>query len=317
MPYSHIKGNEQAKKYLTKITEKGMVGHSFLFGGPSGAGKRQFARAFAAEIIGGEHTHKVASGNHPDVHVLRPEGKASLHSPDSLRQMIAEVYLPPNEGLRKLFIIEQAERMYPVSANALLKTFEEPSPDTVIILITDHPAMILPTILSRCRKITFSAEENDQINPQLLELLATGASCRYGDLQKITRALQEEIEEAQEALVHERQKVLKERDLSAIQRGALEKEIEGEATSFLHHQAEDLFTMLFKWYRDRHLMRMGGDKQYLFHKEEEKRLLALQQVYLPSLGSVQKAIEEAKLAVQRSQPLATALETLFLKLTLA
>lgn len=73
------------------------------------------------------------------------------------------MYLAPYEAARKVFIILDAERMLPYSANALLKTFEEPAPDAIIILVTGSPAALLPTVLSRCQTIYFQALADDEV----------------------------------------------------------------------------------------------------------------------------------------------------------
>ncbi len=298
--------NEQVRHYLQKIMEKGMVGHSFLFSGPSGVGKKQAAREFAGQLLG--QATKLQSGNHPDLHILRPEGKASLHTMEALRLFQQEVFLPPNESDRKVFIIEEAERMLPTSANALLKTFEEPAKDTVIILVTDHAAILLPTILSRCRKILFAPEHKDAVANESLIALLQGDTVRYGDLQKVTRKIQEESEKRQEAILEEKQALLKDRDLSAVQRGALEKELEGEAAHLRQREAESLFTTLLYWYRDRHLEQLGVDPKYLLLPPSTcKRTL-------PTLSRVEEIIREGNLAIQRSYSLSLALESTLLKL---
>jgi DNA polymerase-3 subunit delta' len=69
----------------------------------------------------------------------------------------------PYEGEYQVFVLEEAERMRAEAANCLLKTLEEPSPHTVIILITTSPSALLPTILSRCRKIRLSALSREAV----------------------------------------------------------------------------------------------------------------------------------------------------------
>jgi DNA polymerase-3 subunit delta' len=315
MPYSSIPGNERVKVYLQRILEKGMVGHSFLFGGPAGSGKKEMARSFAFELLSHGLAQKPKireSGQHPDLHILRPEGKASLHPIERLRSFSREVFYPPHEANRKVFIIEEADRMAPTSSNALLKTFEEPSNDTVIILVSDHPSSLLPTILSRCRKINFQPPpiKEAEESKLLVDLLEAGGVNRYGDLQKATREIQQLVEKRQESEVAESRERLKERDLTAVYKGELEKEIEGQASHILHREAEALFTTVLYWYRDRHLLELGCDSRYLIHA----RCKATPAISLPSLIQVEKAVMEANLSVQRSYSVSLALESLLLKL---
>lgn len=159
--FDHIIGNQQIKIYLKRTAERQMVGSSLLFAGPDGVGKSLFASAFAKLLLcqddpKGINKHKIESGNHPDIRVYRPEGKIGMHSIASMRQFSEEVYQAPFEGKWKVFILHEADRMLSYSANALLKTFEEPSRDTLIILISSTPSALLPTVLSRCRTLHFN-----------------------------------------------------------------------------------------------------------------------------------------------------------------
>lgn len=142
-------GNRRAEAYLDRLLEMGSPGMSLLFSGPSGVGKMRFALQFACKLLG------APSGHHPDLSILRPEGKLAQHSIDALREMSKDVYLRPFDGKYRVFIIEEADRMPAVSANALLKTLEEPSVHSYIILVTSRKEMLLPTIVSRCRTVYF------------------------------------------------------------------------------------------------------------------------------------------------------------------
>lgn len=155
--FSQLLGNDHIKTYLNRMVHNQAIANSLLFAGPDGIGKSLFAYALASMLIGDDSNqkHKLETGNHPDIHVYRPEGKLSLHSIQSMRQLSEEVYMPPFEAKWKIFIIHEADRMWSYSANALLKTFEEPPPRTLIILLSDQPAALLSTILSRCRTVHF------------------------------------------------------------------------------------------------------------------------------------------------------------------
>lgn len=166
--FESLAGNELVKEYLTRALRNQYVGNSLLFAGPEGVGKGLFALEFGKEVLclddpSGKHRHKLEKGSHPDLHVYKPEGKLGMHSIDSMRQFSDEVYMPPMEAKRKVFIIMDAERMLPYSSNALLKTFEEPALDALIILVSSRPSILLTTILSRCRKLYFHALSTDDI----------------------------------------------------------------------------------------------------------------------------------------------------------
>lgn len=166
--FEQIIGNDDLKVYLERIVKKNVVPNSLLFAGPDGIGKGLFAETFARILLcqndpEGKHKRKLDGGVHPDLRVYYPEGKIGAHSIDSMRQFGEDVYLSPYESSRKVFIIHDAERMLPASANALLKTFEEPALWSVIILLSSVPESLLPTIISRCQVLNFRAVSEEQI----------------------------------------------------------------------------------------------------------------------------------------------------------
>jgi DNA polymerase-3 subunit delta' len=363
MMFDHLIGNTQVKEYLTHTVRKGMAGNSLLFAGPDGVGKSLFAEAFAKLLIcqndpTGKHRRKIESGNHPDIRIYRPEGKVGMHSIASIRLLSEEVALAPYEAERKIFIIHDAERMLPYSANALLKTFEEPSPDTVIILVSSAPAALLPTVLSRCRIIHFRpiAEdsiarfliETKQIAPEqaaaaaamaegsighalkvidtgdnpvrkmLLEALVQCPFSGYKPLADAAAAIAEAIDEGKKGLEAEVRKGLLHgtgEDLTASQKQAIEKEVEGVVAMHGMEEAFVLFEMVLAWYRDIQLIGVGGNPALLFHRDQAEQIaLAFEKGNGKPLELVEKAIEEARLALQRSTSLQICLENLFLKL---
>lgn len=172
--FETIVGNDHIKAYLERMIETRSVGNSLLFAGPEGIGKSIFAKALAKALITaddpkGTHGPKVDSDNHPDIRHYRPEGKLGMHSIEAMRQFNDEVYLVPFEAKWKVFIIHDAHRMLPYSANALLKTFEEPAADSVIIMLSSAPELLLPTVLSRCRKLHFHRLSDKNVAKFLIE----------------------------------------------------------------------------------------------------------------------------------------------------
>jgi DNA polymerase III subunit delta' len=162
--FSQLYGNDLIKKQLMHMVDQQAIGHALLFVGREGIGKSLFAQALIQLILskeaqGARHLAKLASHAHPDVHHYYPEGKLGMHPIQILRQLSEEVQLPPYESQWKFFVIHEADRMLSYSANALLKTFEEPPPRTLIILLSASESALLPTILSRCRIVRFQPIE--------------------------------------------------------------------------------------------------------------------------------------------------------------
>lgn len=364
--FDSIVGNERIKGYLTRMIAKGEVGNSLLFAGPQGIGKSLFAAAFAKMLLcqddpKGSHLHKLNAGTHPDIHIYSPEGKIGMHSIAAMRALSEEVYLPPHEAARKVFIIHDADRMLAYSANALLKTFEEPSLDTVIILLSSAPDLLLPTIISRCSAFQFhplSDEEiimllmsskqlplekakgiaalsqgsvskayrlcqgkQDPMRSAVLQMLAAGKFSNYSRLMAKAKEFAEFVEVSTKRVEESsKQELLKGfcDKLSAFQRESVEKELEGIAAMQSMHEVEVLSDALLSWYRDLHLLSVGGDEKYLFNVDflEDLRKAKSKGEELVSLEDLQEAIKTTKLALSRSIGLTLCFENLFLRLNL-
>lgn len=155
---------------LECLLESGKIPHALLFAGPKGAGKKHAALQFASSLL--QSQKKV--DHHPDVHHFVPEGKTGMHPITSIRKLIHDAYLAPFEAAWKIFILQDAEKMLPTSSNALLKILEEPPSQTLILLLTEYPDRLLPTILSRCQMVTFIPGNEKNIDAQMLALLAEG-----------------------------------------------------------------------------------------------------------------------------------------------
>lgn len=135
--------------------------HAYLLHGPAGSGKRAFAEHFAAYLLCKSPVQQQPCGHcvacklyaadtHPDLIRLEPEeeGKGILIA--GVRELVGKILQTSQQGGRKVVIIEPAEAMTTGSANALLKSLEEPAGSTVFLLISHQFSFLLPTIKSRC-----------------------------------------------------------------------------------------------------------------------------------------------------------------------
>ncbi|HIE5937394.1 TPA: DNA polymerase III subunit delta' [Pseudomonas aeruginosa] len=135
--------------------------HAYLLYGPAGIGKRALAEHWAAQLLCqrpaaagacGEckACQLLAAGTHPDYFVLEPEEAEKPIRVGQVRDLVGFVVQTAQLGGRKVVLLEPAEAMNVNAANALLKSLEEPSGDTVLLLISHQPSRLLPTIKSRC-----------------------------------------------------------------------------------------------------------------------------------------------------------------------
>lgn len=161
---AEITGHQQIVQTLLNAVYCSRVVHAYLFAGPAGVGKETTALAFARALLcmqpvdgdacgGCRACRQVESRNHPDFYTVQPSG-ASIKI-EQVRGMLSRIPYRSYQGGRKVFLIHQAELMTADASNCLLKTLEEPPGDTVIILISEQPQSLLPTILSRCQQCSF------------------------------------------------------------------------------------------------------------------------------------------------------------------
>ncbi|TEB08485.1 DNA polymerase III subunit tau [Pelotomaculum schinkii] len=161
-----IAGHQQIVQTLMNAVSSGHVVHAYLFAGPAGVGKKTTARAFARALLCSQPAagdacgvcrtcRQAANHNHPDLYTLQPSG-ASIKI-EQVRGMLRRIPYRSYQGGRKVFLINQAELMTADASNCLLKTLEEPPGGTVMILVSDQPQSLLPTILSRCQMCSFKS----------------------------------------------------------------------------------------------------------------------------------------------------------------
>jgi DNA polymerase-3 subunit delta' len=139
----------------------GQPSHAYLFSGPAGTGKRDAARRFAAALLSegaadpGNARARVMNGSHTDLTWVAPTGAHEMRREDVASAVVSAASMTPFESSRRVFVIEHADAMNDQAANTLLKTLEEPPPYVVLVLLTNRPGQVLPTIASRCQPVRF------------------------------------------------------------------------------------------------------------------------------------------------------------------
>lgn len=155
--FSDIIGQDTAVKILSAQFRNGTISHAYIFLGENGTGKEYFAREFAKYILCENHTDdecdsckNFSHGVHPDFIFI--DGTDGIKI-EQIREAVERVSLSPNLAKRKVLLLKKAENLGIEAANALLKTFEEPPLDSVIILTAVSEKSLPETINSRGQKI--------------------------------------------------------------------------------------------------------------------------------------------------------------------
>lgn len=172
MPFDSIVGNENIKKLLIESINLENVLHSYMFIGTSGIGKKMIAEEFAKMILCSNEGHdrpceicksciEFSNNNNPDFTEIIPDGNSIKI--EQIREMQNKLIEKPIISNKKVYIINESEKMTKEAQNCLLKTLEEPPQFVVIILVTDNENLMLNTIKSRCTKINFTRLTNEEI----------------------------------------------------------------------------------------------------------------------------------------------------------
>ncbi|BFM16317.1 DNA polymerase III subunit delta' [Maricurvus nonylphenolicus] len=181
MPYPWQLGEWQ--RLLTQH-EQQKLPHALLLAGSRGLGKRQFAVAFGQLLLCAAPQQGRSCGacrscelnsaqTHPDILLIEPEEAGKAIKIDQIRQVSEFVAKTAQQGGRKVVMVAPAEAMNVNSANALLKSLEEPAGDTTLILVSHTPSQVMPTIRSRCQQLSFPVPPKEQ-SLQWLANLVTG-----------------------------------------------------------------------------------------------------------------------------------------------
>jgi DNA polymerase-3 subunit delta' len=191
-----VEGQSRAISVLRQSTQSGRLHHAWIFHGPEGVGKFTTAISWASMLLDpstapnlqgnlapdpDSHTQQlIRAGTHPDLFVIRKEltpfsenakirGNKQRNIPKDIlvEYLVKPAALAPsiNEGATagKVFIIDEAELVDHVGQNAILKTLEEPGPGTLIILVTSSEDRLLPTIRSRCQRVSFTPLDDESM----------------------------------------------------------------------------------------------------------------------------------------------------------
>ncbi len=280
------------------LHKKNCLAHAYLFVGTKEAGKSETAvgvakwfncekakeEGFASFCDQCLSCRKINSKNHPDVHMIEGDYEKSIKV-EEIRQLLSQIKLRPFLAEKKIFIIKNMENLTLEGSNALLKTLEEPSTNSLLILTSSVPEKVLDTVKSRCHVVPFlplsqkelmaKVSENGNGNPeiQFMTYFAEGCVGRFRKLQ--------------------------ENHFFTMKNESIDRFILNPATDenftkkvLVDKQAtKDFLDVLLSWVRDAMLIKSGVEDERLIHLDRRAELRDFQRRFsFEALTYLQNAV---------------------------
>lgn len=262
-----IIGHQKQKEIFKRMEETGEIPHALLLSGPAGLGKKEIALEFISSLL--EPQAELSS--HPDFNLITPDsGNIKI---EQIRNLNWKLSLKPIQSSLTGALMDRAHLMTREAQNCFLKSLEEPKADSILILISEHPRFLLPTILSRCEEIKFYPVDNQEIRKYLEEKDVT--SERVDQIIKFSlgrpgRAM--ELLENPELLEKKNQEIEKVREISQASYSTRFEYVKKIA------EQEDLMETLSLW--------LFYFRDLLISEKKEKKLLKIKNI----IQSIQKTI---------------------------
>ena len=305
--FSAIVGLEDLKEHLQNAISMDKISHAYIINGEKDSGKMMLAEAFAATLLCEQKgkdacmecrsCRQAAGRNNPDIIYITHEKPNVISVDDIRRQLNDSVVIRPYAVARKVYIVDEAEKMNPQAQNALLKTIEEPPSYVVILLLTTNADGFLPTILSRCVTLNVKPVSAGKIEKMLMERCHVVdyqakmcAAFSQGNVGKAIRlASSEEFGQRKNAVV-ELLATLPQMGLAEIQNTV--KDLDKEK-----REIEEYLDLITLWYRDVLLYKSAGPRSPLVFQDQLFRLKS--QAADLSYRKLERILEEIDTAKRR------------------
>ena len=313
MGFRNIYGHEHIIEHLKTALEENKISHAYIFHGEDESGKMMLAESFAQAILcegspedrqDGDCCNQcrsclqAESHNHPDIIYITHE-KASIGVDDIRTQLNSDIMIKPYSSERKIYIIDEAEKMTEGAQNALLKTIEEPPSYAVVILLVNNITALLPTILSRCVQLNLRPVAKETIKKLLMEKYQTpdyladiSAMFSGGNVGKaIQFAASEEFDQMKRTVIALVTKVFDLRSYEILEKIKELSEDKTRITDYL-----DLCTM---WYRDVLIYKATADDRTLLFGQEVREIRdQANSLSYERIEKIMKAIDKAKVRLK-------------------
>ncbi len=303
--FADIIGQEQIKEHLRNAVATGQVSHAYIINGERSSGKEFIARVFAmalqcerdgVEPCGECHSCRQAlSNNQPDIIYVGHEKPNTIGVEDIRTQINGDIVVKPYSSPRKIYIMNEGEKMTAQAQNALLKTLEEPPAYAVILILTTQVEALLPTILSRCVVLNMKPVPDALVKKYLMEELGVPdykanicVAFARGNVGKAKLlASSEEFEKVKDEAIT-LVKYINDMEISEIVK-AIKKINEYK------FDVNDYLDILSAWYRDVLLFKATRDVNSLIFKEEIQQIMRVSdRSTYEGIENIVKALEQAK-----------------------
>ena len=321
--FTDIVGQEQLKEHLQNAIATNKVSHAYIINGERNAGKEFIARVFAmtlqcekgeTEPCGECHSCKQAVGNNqPDIIYISHEKPNTIGVEDIRVQINGDIAIKPYSSPRKIYIINEGEKMTPQAQNALLKTLEEPPEYAVILILTTNVEAMLPTVLSRCVVLNMKPVSDRLVKKYLMEQLAVpdykaniSVAFARGNIGKAKMlASSEEFEKVKDEAIT-LVKNINDMEISEIVK-AIKK------ISEYKFDVNDYLDILMAWYRDVLLFKATKDVNSLVFKEDIQQIMRMSdRSTYEGIEQIVNALQSAKKRLEANVNFDLTMELLFL-----
>lgn len=318
MDFKDIVGHEKNIKVLKNALKSELVSHSYLFEGEDSIGKKMVALAFAKGILCQEEGERPCNRcnscvkfddfNHPDFFLIEPE--KDLIKKDEVEKLIKETLTSPFQSHKKVFLIDESEKMNLTAQNRILKTLEEAPSYINIILVSSNSNKILPTILSRSQRIKFYPVETEKIQRILRDKYNKSESqARFiGEFTKgaigksIALSLDDTFFSNREVVIQLIEDLVK---------GDMTKVF--NSTQFFNENKdniEEILDIFLYWFRDLSIYKELGASELLINKDKLENLSL--QFFMDSgrINGIMEKVRETKTNISKNMNYQLSIETM-------